>query len=551
MPWRLSIIDGRADDARPAQDRHPRRARAQQLIYTGIACGAAGIHIVDQYHRLAAKRASARWRHGKCSRHRPAALMPAEPPQQRRRPRAAEQTDIALNARKARQGLRHQRGLIEAAPPQPPSVQRHRHQDIGIGGDQAAHMAGHGFGIGSPPPIFQPQRDRSRDIAISDGRAHPGMARRRGNTSGAADIIASIIRQRQIAACAPWRRDEMQLAPAGGTKAVILPRREATSWAARRQDDIGRKAKRPAHEIEAAHRPLSPRRAIGTSAQMSLDPASPPEIFDRAARRQRRDRAFADFGGHDFLHRLMIDGITERLASVSRTFHDVLDLGGSPGGFRAPPGARIAALDPGFRFASTAGGVQGDEDRLPFADGAFDLVVSAGLLDSVNDLPGALSLIRRVLRPDGLFLGSFIGAGSLATLRAVLRDAEGDRPVPRLHPQIDVRAGGDLLMRAGFALPVADTDQFTVRYGDLFGLVADLRGMAASNLLPGRQILRRDTLARAAQAFAVRADGDGRTRENFEIVHLSGWAPAPSQPQPARRGSATASLAAALRPKGA
>ena len=237
----------------------------------------------------------------------------------------------------------------------------------------------------------------------------------------------------------------------------------------------------------------------------------------------------------------MVDGIVDRLASVRRTFVDVLDLGCADGSF-ALPGARIVRSDAGATFA--AEGVQTDEDRPAFADASFDLIVSAGVLDSVNDLPGALALIRRALRPDGLFLGAFAGAGSLATLRASLRQA--DPGVARLHPQIDVRAAGDLLVRAGFALPVADSERIDVRYADLFGLLRDLRGMAATNVLHGRIPLTRATLARIADAFAARADADGRVAERFEIIFVTGWAPAPSQPRPARRGSATASLAAAL-----
>ncbi|UVO52052.1 class I SAM-dependent methyltransferase [Sphingomonas sp. SUN019] len=272
----------------------------------------------------------------------------------------------------------------------------------------------------------------------------------------------------------------------------------------------------------------------------------PPEIFDPAARRSRRDRAAPGYAAHAFLRETMLDGIAERLDSVTRAFTDVLDLGCFDGAFVPPPGARVARTDAGFGFAKAAGGVQADEDHLPFADASFDLVVSAGVLDQVNDLPGALTLARRVLRPDGLFLAAFAGAGSLAALREALRTAEGDRPAPRLHPQIDVRAAGDLLVRAGFALPVADVETVRVRYGGVDRLLDDLRGMAASNLLRERRALRRDTLAVAAAAFAAKADSDGRTTERFEIVYLTGWAPAPDQPKPARRGSGTTSLAATL-----
>ena len=276
---------------------------------------------------------------------------------------------------------------------------------------------------------------------------------------------------------------------------------------------------------------------------------TPPEIFDRAARRNRRDRAAPGYAAHDFVREAMLDGIGERLASVKRSFADVLDLGSFDGSFVAPAGARVARLDPGFGFARAAAGVQGDEDRLPFADHSFDLVVSAGVLDQVNDVPGALALVRRVLRPDGLFLGALLGAGSLSTLRTALRQAEGDRPAARFHPQIEVRSAGDLLMRSGFALPVADAETLRVRYGSVGRLFDDLRGMAATNMLVDRSPLTRETLARTAAAFGDAADPDGRTTERFEIVFLTGWAPSPDQPQPARRGSATTSLAAALRDK--
>lgn len=282
------------------------------------------------------------------------------------------------------------------------------------------------------------------------------------------------------------------------------------------------------------------RRATGTSAGVS-----PPDLFDRAARRRRRDRAAKLWQEHDFLRAAMVEGIEERLAAVTRTFAEALDIG-SADATLGVPGARMARLDPGHVFAANAAGVQGDEDRLPFADASFDAVVSAGVLDQVGDLPGALTLIRRVLRPDGLFVGAFVGAGSLPALRATFRVAEGDRPAARFHPLVDVRSAGDLLVRAGFTLPVADVETLDVRYRSLGRLLDDLRGMAASNLLASRTPLTRATLARAAAAFADAADADGRTTERFQILFLTGWAPDPSQPKPARRGSATASLAAAI-----
>ena len=279
--------------------------------------------------------------------------------------------------------------------------------------------------------------------------------------------------------------------------------------------------------------------------------------FDRRLRRLRRDRATVSAGApHPLLER-MAEELDERLSMVSRSFERALDLGCGPGllGQRLRArGLEVVAADPGAAFAERAGGVQCDEDRLPFAPASFDLVVSAGTLDSVNDLPGALVQIRRVLRPDGLFLAAFVGAGSLTLLRQVMRAAEqadGQPASPRLHPQIDIRAAGDLLGRAGFALPVVDSEQVSVRFPTLTQLVDDLRTLGWTNILSARsrRPFGRLGLAAARAAFAQAVEADGKATERFEIIHLSGWAPSPDQPQPARRGSGKVSLAEALRPQ--
>lgn len=280
------------------------------------------------------------------------------------------------------------------------------------------------------------------------------------------------------------------------------------------------------------------------------------EIFDRRRRRIGRDRAATHFTEHDFLRAHIIDELLDRLASVTRQFGRALDLGCADGAASAAlreRGIQVVGADAGFAFARAEGGVQCDEDRLPFADASFDLVIAAGGLDMVNDLPGALTLIRRVLRPDGLFLAGFVGAGSLPRLRSALMAADiaQERGVAaRIHPQIDVRAAGDLLARAGFALPVADSARLEVRYADPFRLIADLRGTGGGNILRGRRpALTRADLASVFATFAETAEADGRFTESVEIIYLTGWSPAPDQPRPARRGSGTQSLATALRPR--
>jgi SAM-dependent methyltransferase len=270
----------------------------------------------------------------------------------------------------------------------------------------------------------------------------------------------------------------------------------------------------------------------------------------------RRDRAAASDGAADYLFRLAADDLLERLDFVARRFERALDLGCGGGYLTArlrERGIQVVPADPGRRFAAAAQGEQIEEDRLPFGDGAFDLVVSVGALDTVNDLPGALLLVRRALRPDGLFLGTFLGAGSLPRLRSAMlaADAAEGGAAPRIHPQIDVRAAGDLLARAGFALPVADSWGVDIRFPHLMALVRDLRAVAGTNILANRsrRPIGRAGLAAAIADFAAEAGAGGKTAERFEVVQMLGWAPSPDQPRPARRGSATASLAEALRRK--
>jgi len=247
----------------------------------------------------------------------------------------------------------------------------------------------------------------------------------------------------------------------------------------------------------------------------------------------------------------------ERLAAVLRQFGRAVDLG-SPTDAVARVLAESGKVTTVVRAAHDPEGgapclrVAADEEALPFAAGALDLVVSALSLQFVNDLPGTLIQIRRALRPDGLLLAALIGGDSLSELREAFAQAESEVDgglSPRVAPFADLREIGALMQRAGFALPVVDSDKLTVRYDNVVALMHDLRRMGATNVLAERRrsALRRATLARMVEIYADRfADPDGRLRASFEIVWLSGWAPHESQQPPLKPGSATRRLADAL-----
>lgn len=275
------------------------------------------------------------------------------------------------------------------------------------------------------------------------------------------------------------------------------------------------------------------------------------QVFDRALYRRRLAAALAD-GYPDFLLARCADDLAERLSAVLRRFGVAADLGSALP--LATPVLRQKA-DGVLRLAEAAGAgadIVGDLEALPFAAASLDLSASLLALHAVNDLPGTLLQIRRSLRPDGLFIGCLLAGQSLTELRQSLLAAEVEvsgGASPRVAPFADLRDLGSLLQRAGFALPVVDSELLTVRYGDLFGLLRDLRAMGWANTLleRSRKPLRRAVLLRAAELYAERfADPDGRLRASFEIVWLSGWAPHESQQKPLRPGSAKARLADAL-----
>jgi SAM-dependent methyltransferase len=222
-------------------------------------------------------------------------------------------------------------------------------------------------------------------------------------------------------------------------------------------------------------------------------------------------------------------------------------------GQRKTVGSLVRA-DLGHGFARRARGpaVVADEELLPFAPETFDLVVSAMDLHWVNDLPGTLIQIGRILRPDGLLLGAMLGGSTLWQLREALAAAESEIEgglSPRVSPFADLRAAAGLLQRAGFALPVADSETIDVEYDNALALMRDLGAMGESNLIVERRrgLGRRATLLRAAEIYGERfALPSGRVAASFEVLFLHGWRPDASQPQPIKPGSAAARLADAL-----
>lgn len=282
-------------------------------------------------------------------------------------------------------------------------------------------------------------------------------------------------------------------------------------------------------------------------------------VFDRALLRQRRERAARDWDRHDFLKREIAERLVDRLTDVRRTFPLALDLGSHGDEVATALGGRPtvgqlmrADLSHGFARRAHGPAIVADEEFLPFAAGRFDLVLSAMSLHWVNDLPGTLIQIARILKPDGLFLGAMLGGATLWQLRQALAAAESEIDggfSPRVSPFADLRDAAGLLQRAGFALPVADSETIEVEYESALALMRDLSRMGEGNLVVGRRrtVTRRAVLLRAAELYGDRfTRPGGRVSASFEVLFLHGWSPHASQPKALKPGSAAQRLADAL-----
>ena len=282
-------------------------------------------------------------------------------------------------------------------------------------------------------------------------------------------------------------------------------------------------------------------------------------LFDRNLLRLRRERVSASNADYDFLLQRAASELDERLDLVLRDFPIALDLGAGNGAMARKLLARtdvgsVVAGDHSLALMRDLKGVTRlvcDEEQLPFGEASLNLVTSLLSLHFVNDLPGALIQIRRALKPDGLFMAVIPGGQTLIELRTAFMLAEEEVLAgvsPRVAPMADVKTYGGLLQRAGFSLPVVDSDLVTVTYDSPLKLMHELRMMGAGNVLTDRlkKPVSRVLLQRVVEVYERDFSTDGRINATFEIIYLSGWSPHESQQQPLAPGSAQTSLSAAL-----
>lgn len=260
-----------------------------------------------------------------------------------------------------------------------------------------------------------------------------------------------------------------------------------------------------------------------------------PQIFNRPLIRTRRQRAAANFAKYNFLKSHIADLLIERLQDMNRTFDSALDLGCHHGELATKLKTHIPNIITCDSSPDMLKHYQGtklvvDNEQLPFAKASFDLITSALSLHTINDLPGTLHYIQQMLKPNGLFIAAMFGGDTLRELRTAFLEVESKRPnfCQRVAPFVEVKTLGSLLQRAGFELPVTDSETITVTYPTAFELMQELKAMGESNPLntsaPG--LMPRGLLSDVAAYYQTHFGNDeGGINATFEVMSMTGLCP--------------------------
>ena len=259
-------------------------------------------------------------------------------------------------------------------------------------------------------------------------------------------------------------------------------------------------------------------------------------IFDRNLLLQRRSQIVDSLSKADFLIKRSFDNIQERLNEMSRDFPVILNLGcrngyGSHELINRFGTKKLIETDLSVNLLKQSPGstkIIVDEENLNLSPNQFDLIISVLNLHSVNDLPGCLIQLKNALKPNGLLIASMFGERNLYELRETLVQTELEcigGISPRMMPYVELKQLGSLLQRAGFSLPVVDSDRVETHYQQPLDLLHDLQNMGETNIMLNRSkaYLGKKFWHKFAQNYINRFSiNDSEVIATFEILTLTG-----------------------------
>lgn len=252
--------------------------------------------------------------------------------------------------------------------------------------------------------------------------------------------------------------------------------------------------------------------------------------LDQQQLRRAQAKVARGYDDADFFCAEIRARLLERLGLFGLTPDTVLELGAGTGSAATRlkdiyPDAALIQLDWSLPMLHEADGgnlVCADGHHLPLADQCIDMVLSNMMLPCCAEPEQVFLETRRVLKTPGLFLFSTLGPDTLKELRNAW--AKVDRNV-HVHTFADMHNIGDALVKTGFREPVMDVESLTVTYANVTSLVADLRGIAATNHSRDRSrgLTTPARWRRMLDGLEASRDEDGRWQVSLEVIYGQAW----------------------------
>ena len=173
--------------------------------------------------------------------------------------------------------------------------------------------------------------------------------------------------------------------------------------------------------------------------------------------------------------------------------------------------------------------VNGDAECLPFRSGGFDLVVSASVLQWVENLSAALHELRRVVRPGGSISLAFFCHGTLAELHDCFSDAvrlcNGDRSqrMSRLHAFRTLDEVKSIVDSMEFERAVLSVETEIDWYDDPYSLLRSIKNIGAGTVPDGSRsgLGWRGVLQETSRLYRERYDVNGRIPATYKVLYLT------------------------------
>ncbi len=169
----------------------------------------------------------------------------------------------------------------------------------------------------------------------------------------------------------------------------------------------------------------------------------------------------------------------------------------------------------------------GDAEILPFAAGAFDLVVSASAFQWLESLDTAFTEAFRVLAPGGTFCFALFGGDTLCELKHSFRRALKSSPgtaEDHTHDFRETREVKESLDLAGFAECRAISEKYVEYHHDVPAFLRTLKKTGAGNAArpASRGLAGRRIILRMIDLYGSTYSVEGTVPATYEVIYAIG-----------------------------